>query len=328
MATVVERLSPDSLPAGELSRLQVEVGHDGLGRPVRLPVLAVRGRKPGPVFGITAVVHGNELNGIPVIQKLVRSLDPSTLRGTVVAVVVVNVPGYLANEREFLNSWDLNHHFPGKPRGNSAQVYVHRFMDRLVQHFDVLVDLHTASFGRVNSLYIRADMREDLTAQMAYLHRPQIIVHNPPNDKTLRGRAHALGIPAITVEIGNPQRYQGDFIKRTIQGVRATMASQGMLKKRPLAAGPAPVLCRRSDWMYTEGGGLLEVFPKVTDAVKKGERIAELVDPWGDRLAEYTAPVDGVILGKSVNPVAPTGARIVHLGRVATDQDGFVKRQT
>jgi predicted deacylase len=325
--TQLEALIPEALPAGRVSKLQVELGHDGLGRPLRVPVLAARGERPGPVFGITAAVHGNELNGVPVIQQLFRKLDPTALRGTLIACVVVNIPGYLANERQFLGAWDLNHAFPGRPRGNSVQVYAHRFTERIVRHFDVLVDLHTASFGRVNSLYVRADMTQELTARMAYLQRPQIIVHNPPNDRTLRGRAEQLGIPAITVEIGNPQRYHGDFIKRTLQGLRSVLADQHMVRQRRLTPGPEPVLCRRSDWLFTQAGGLLEVFPQVTERVTKGQRIAELLDPWGDLIAEHHAPGDGVVIGKSVNPVAPTGARVLHLGRIAEPDDPrFIRR--
>lgn len=327
-ATIVDVLDPEALPVGELSKLQVAIGHDGLGRPMRMPVLAARGAKPGPVFGITAAVHGNELNGIPVVQKLLHRLDLTQLRGTVVGVVVVNVPGYLAHERQFMGSWDLNHQFPGKPKGNSAQIYVHRLVHRVISRFDVMVDLHTASFGRVNSLYIRADMTDPRTAGMAYRVRPEIIVHNPPNDKTLRGHASSLGIPSITVEIGNPQRYQDTYIKRTLRGIRAVMANEGMIRSRSSAVPAEPVLCRSSSWLYTDSGGLLEVFPRVTDKVARRERIAELRDPWGDLVAEFRAPSDGVVIGHSVNPVAPTGARILHLGRLADPEDPrFVRRE-
>mgnify|MGYP002630506254 CR=1 FL=1 len=325
-ATTIDELVLEELPPG-LSKLQLELGQDGLGRSIRLPVLAVRGTRPGPVVGITAALHGNELNGIPVVQRLLRSLDPTALRGTVVGVTVVNVPGFLTNERNFQGTWDLNHLFPGKARGNAAEAYVHRFIQRVIRRFDVLVDLHTASFGRVNSLYVRADMTTKETARMSYLMRPQIIVHNPPNDRTLRGHACKLGIPAITVEIGNPQRYHGDFIGRTQQGVRAVLADLKMVRARPLAPGPEPVLCRKSEWIYTDSGGLLQVFPSVTELVAKGAPLAELVDPWGDVTAQYVAPYDAVVVGRSVNPVSPTGARIAHLGRLADPDDPrFVRR--
>jgi len=195
----------EDFPRGELSRLYIDLVANGLAQDILLPLLVARGKKNGPVFGLTAAVHGNELNGIRVIHDLMHRLDPRHLRGTVVALVVVNAPGLHRHQREFVDGSDLNHIFPGRHDGNVAQTYAHRVLDRIVSRFDYLVDLHTASFGRVNSVYVRADMTTVTTATMAYLQRPQIIVHNPPSDYTLRGAAMDLGIPAITLEIGDPQ---------------------------------------------------------------------------------------------------------------------------
>lgn len=318
-AQLTDRLDLDALPRGQISRLRLELVHDGLGRPVRLPVLVARGQRPGPTFGITAAVHGNELNGIPVIHGLLSQLQLSSLRGTVVAVVAVNVPGVLMRQRAFPDGRDLNHLFPGRPDGSASEVYAHRLLDRVVRHFDLHVDLHTASFGRVNSLYVRADMTDPIAAQMAYLQRPQIIVHNPPWDRTLRGAASAAGIPSITVEIGNPHRFQRDYIKRSRVGLRAVLAQAGMVTMRPVGPGDPPVVCLRSAWLHTEHGGLLEVFPHVTENVGESEVIANLTSVYGDLVREYRSPVDGVVIGKSVDPVAETGARIAHIGVLAPD---------
>ncbi|WP_146658770.1 succinylglutamate desuccinylase/aspartoacylase family protein [Enhygromyxa salina] len=319
-ATVVERFEPEEWPAGQISRLLLQLAHDGLSRPIELPVLVARGAKPGPILGLTAALHGNELNGIPVIRRLFERLDPKTLRGTVVGVIVVNVPGYLNHERGY-GQWDLNHMFPGNPRGNAASVYVSRLVDRLVRRLNLLVDLHTASVGRVNSLYVRADMTNPEAARIAYLQRPQIIVHNPPSDMTLRGAAAELGIPAVTVEIGNPQRFHSDYIKRTLTGLRAVLADQHMIRTRAVKLGPPPVLCERSYWTYTDHGGLLEVSPEVTEHVEAGQTVARLTTPFGDLIAEYAVPEAGVVVGHSVNPVAETGARILHVGVPAVDGD-------
>ncbi|PRQ07857.1 succinylglutamate desuccinylase/aspartoacylase family protein [Enhygromyxa salina] len=319
-ATVVERFEPEELPAGQISRLLLQLAHDGLSRPIELPVLVARGAKPGPILGLTAALHGNELNGIPVIQRLFERLDPKTLRGTVVGVIVVNVPGYLNHERGY-GQWDLNHMFPGNPKGNAAAVYVSRLVDRLIRRLNLLVDLHTASVGRVNSLYVRADMTNPEAARIAYLQRPQIIVHNPPSDMTLRGAAAELGIPAVTIEIGNPQRFHSDYIKRTLTGLRAVLADQRMTRHRTVSLGPAPVLCERSHWIYTDHGGLLEVFPEVTEHVEAGQTIARLTTPFGDLIGEYATRESGVVVGHSVNPVAETGARILHVGVPASEGD-------
>lgn len=317
-ARLVEALDVSSLPTGAISRLLIEVAHDPLGGALRLPVLVARGRRPGPVFGMTAALHGDELNGLPVIHRLFRRLDVSKLKGTLVAVAVVNLPGFFARTR-FLAGVDPNHQFPGDQAGSLPRVYAHRLVDRVVRHLEYLVDMHTASVGRVNSLYIRADLGTPMAERMARLQRPQIILDDPPSDKTLRGCADELGIPAITVEIGNPQRFQPVFVKRAVAGMRAVLSDVGMLPKRSIGELPDPIVCHRSNWLYTDHGGLLEVFPKVVDRVEEGQPIARLTNVFGDVIREYRAPWSGVIIGKSVDPVAETGARLVHLGEIVED---------
>ncbi len=320
-------LDIERLPVGAVSRVHIEVVGDGLGTDILVPVLVARGAKAGPTFGITAAVHGNELNGISAIQALFENLDLRQLRGTIVGVTAINVPGLHNHQREFVDGMDLNKLFPGKPHGNVAQVYAHRIVQRIVRQFDYLVDLHTASFGRINSLYVRADMLHPQAARMAYLQRPEIIVHNPASDHTLRGTAMDLGIPAITVEIGDPQRFQPNYIRSSRTGLKRVLADAHMVPKMRVAEGPEPVICDTSYWLFTDRGGLLEVLPKPTERVTKGERIAILRNAFGDVIREYCAPEDGIVVGKSVNPVGQTGARILHLGIVAPDDHLYLRRE-
>jgi predicted deacylase len=320
-ARVVNKIEPTECAPGAITLLQVEMIETGLSSPLRIPALVARGRKDGPVFGLTAAIHGNELNGIPVVHQLIRSLDLTRLRGCVVGVPVLNIPGLLTQRRTFNDGRDLNHLFPGVQGGHASQLYVHRILERIISPMDVLVDLHTASFGRVNSLYIRADMTEPGAARMAYLQRPQIIVHNPPADGTLRGAAQDLGIPAITVEIGDPQRFQRELIRQTLSGLRAVLADRGMIPRRQRTMGGLPLLCSHSYWQYTDRGGLLEVLPRVTEQLKKDQPVARLNDIYGEPICEYTAAEDGVVIGHAVNPIAQTGARIIHLGVLASADD-------
>ena len=322
-AYVVNELNLEQWPQAACSRLLVDLINDGLGRTLRLPVMVGRGKHPGPILGLTAALHGNELNGIPVIHRLFETLDLKALRGTVVGVIVVNVPAYLNNARTFDDRTDMNHVMPGKPNGSIAEIYAHRFVNRIVRNFEYLIDLHTASFGNINSLYVRADMTNEVTAKMAYLQRPQIILHNEPSDRTLRGTAMDLGIPAITVEIGDPQVFQLRHIKASLSGVRRVMSEIGMLPRRTVSAGPPPVLCESSDWIYADQGGLLEVLPKPTELVEAEQVIAQQRNIFGEVIGQYRAPRRGIVIGKSVNPVAQTGARILNLGAIATPDNHF-----
>ncbi len=317
----VDSLQLEALPTGRETRLLVELGRDALGQPMEVPVVVLRGKRDGPVMGLTAALHGNELNGIRVLHELLDRLDAKTLRGTIVAVLVANPPGLLREQRTFRDGRDLNHLMPGRADGNEAELWAHRLLERLISQLDYLIDLHTASFGRVNSLYIRADMTDPIAAKMSYLLRPQLILHNPPHDSTLRGAAMGQGIPSITVEIGDPHVFQEELIKRSITGLRAILGELGFVPRRSLAAGLEPILCARSRWLFTDMGGLLRVFPKLLQSVEAGEQVARQCDVFGDDVCEYVAPESGVVIGKSTNPVSPSGARILHLGIEATQEE-------
>ena len=313
----VDSLEIESLPTGQFSRLFIEIVENGIGRPIQVPVVVARGKKPGPIFGVTAALHGNELNGIPVIHRLLQRVNLKTLRGTIVCVIAANMPGLLAEQREFSDGQDLNHIMPGKPHGKISQVYAYNLVDRITQHFDFLIDLHTASQGRVNSLYVRADLKQRITAQMAFLLNPQIIVHNPPSDYTLRGTAAEAGKPAITVEICDPQKFQRDPISRTIKGIRRILTHIGMVPSRSYSQqvkAKPPVLCRNSYWILAERGGMMRCVPKLAERFAKGDVIATQVNIFGDTIKEYLAPEDGIVVGHCVNPIGQTGARILHLG--------------
>jgi predicted deacylase len=313
VATHVQDLDLESLAPGQ-HRLRLALAEDGTSACIRVPVHVIKGHQPGPVVGITAAIHGNEVNGIPTIHRLYRRLNAKQLQGTVVAAAPVNLPGFLRNQREFSDGKDLNRLFPGNPDGYESQVYADAVLQRLVRHFEYLLDLHTASFGRINSFYIRADMTRARTAELARVIRPQIIVHNKSGDGTLRAAAEDLGIHAITVEIGNPQRAQGKLVRCSSIGLRQALEHLGMVDPDEESPRDESVECARSYWLYTDGGGILEVFPDLRDTVSKGRPVAQLLNEWGEVHRTYEAPTDGIVVGLATNPVAQTGSRILHLG--------------
>lgn len=310
----IKQLDIDQIQEPGLYRFWLELASDGMGRPIEIPILIAKGIEEGPVVGLTAAVHGNELNGIPVIQRLFRELDVEQMKGIVVGVPIVNAPSLLRKRRRFLDGTDLNHIMPGKEDGTVSQIYAWRFVDKVLNQFDYLVDLHTASNGRVNSYYIRADMSDEVVRKMALLQNAQIIVHNPPNDKTLRGTAGELDIPAITLEVGDPNMFQKGMIRDGMTGIHNLLSWLNVTDYEIEENDSETVLCKRSYWIYTDEGGMLQVYPKVTQMVEKGERIATLRNVFGDVLKEYFAPEAGVVIGKSTSPVNQTGGRILHLG--------------
>ena len=248
------------------------------------------------------------------IQRLFQQVDVKQLHGIIVGVPIVNIPAILRRQRQFIDGKDLNHIMPGKPDGDVSEVYAYRLFHKIIRHFNYLVDLHTASVGRINSYYIRADMDKPETAMMANLQNAQIIVHNPPRDGTLRGAADALGIPAITIEVGDPSTFQRGMIRSSLTGIHNLLHHHGFTLG-DIEQGQIPaIVCRKSQWLYTDAGGILRVYPEIVESVKRGQRIASISNIYGDMIKEYFAQENGVVIGKSVNPICPTGGRILHLG--------------
>ena len=313
-ATVITHLDVAHTKPGTIGKYMLHIVTDGMGIPTYIPIVVVRGLHEGPVVGLTAAVHGNELNGLPVIHRLVKNLDPKLMKGTVVGVPGVNMPSLVRSQRRFIDGVDLNHIMPGKPNGTESEVYAYRIVDRIVRHFDYLFDLHTASTGRVNSYYIRADMSDPVVKKMALHQLAQIIVHNPPGDGTLRGAADDLNIPAITVEVGDPSKFQRGVIRSTATGIMNFLIDLGLIDGELETGLVETVLCQRSYWIYTDTGGLLSVHPKITDKVAAGDVIATLNNSFGDEIRKYYAPEDGIVIGHSISPLCQTGGRILHLG--------------
>ena len=303
-------------------RIWLEMIDDGMSRPVAVPVIIVRGEKPGPVLGLISAIHGNELNGIKIIQEIVEEIDEKQFQGTLIAIPGINGISIPQDRRRFVDDEDLNRIFPGKEKGNRSQQYAWQINKKILSKLDYLVDMHTASFGRENSLYVRATLKNDTIDQMARLQDADIILNSDglpsANEqagatRTLRAEAMLKGIPCITVEYGNPQVYQPEMIRRGKTGILNTMSWLNMIDKQ-IDPPNEPVLCKRSYWVYVEEGGFLEVRVDLKQKLKKGDLIAVMRNPFGDILKEYHCPEDGIVIGKSSNPINMNGGRIIHLG--------------
>ena len=307
-------LNLDELEKGERHHLHVHLTDNALGVPWRIPVIVLKGSKPGPVLGITAAVHGDELNGISTIFKLTKDISPEELSGTLVMVPICNVPGYIKKQRFFDDETDLNRIMPGKPEGKTSAMYAHQFTHKIIKKFNMLLDLHTASHGRVNTLYLRADLETEETRTLAFLQNPRIIVQKYDEEGTLRGWANDNGIPGITIEIGNPNAFQHTLIDETLDGILNTLKHYKMIDGEVEDMVTDATVCDHSYWIYSKRGGIVDVLPGLTEKVEKGEVIAKIYDVFGQVKEEVIADKDGFVIGKNINPNCDAGTRILHLG--------------
>lgn len=310
-----DELKLSSLAKGQVHHVHIHIPGSPFGNPWKVPVIVARGLKDGPVLGVTAAIHGNELNGMSTIFKLFRNIKPEKLAGTLIAVPICNVPGYLLKQRYYSDGEDLNRKMPGNEFGKKpSEVYNYYLTSKIIKQFDYLLDLHTASSGKINSLYIRADLEDPKCRMLANLQNPQIIVQKYDEEGTLRSWANSQNIPTITIEIGNPNIFQQDLIDDTLEGITNTMRSLKMIPGKVKNHTEDSVICSSSFWIFSRVGGVIDVLPALTKKLKKGDLVARVYNVFGEIVEEILSPKDGVVIGKNTSPSCEAGSRILHLG--------------
>ncbi len=309
-------IKPEDFAPSTRVDLHIPLSMNSLGVPLSVPFIIIRGRSAGPTLGLSAAIHGDELNGIRIIHALLDSIDPSRLSGALICCPVANVPSFEAGQRLFPEvRRDLNHVFPGKADGTAAQQYARAFMGAFLPSLTHLIDIHTASEGRTNSFYVRADLHAPSAREMALKLEPELVLHGRSGDGTLRNAARRRGVAAVTMEAGNPDEFQGRMIKLGTKGIRRVMASLGMISSKSKSTPrETPVICGTSRWLRAHAGGLLETRFGLLDQVSKGQVLGAVIDPFGHEQETLIAPTAGVVIGMSRSPLAVPGTRFCHLG--------------
>ncbi|RNC92852.1 MAG: peptidase M14 [Allomuricauda sp.] len=321
-AQLLDSIHLTALEPGKVHRFWLQIGEDEFNNPIKVPVLVAKGAHEGQTLGLTAAIHGNEVNGIAIIHNLFHTMDISKLKGTVLAIPGLNPQGISRQQREFMDGQDLNRIFPGKAKGNRSEQMAHQISQKIIPLFDYHVDLHTASFGRINTLYGRGDMDDKTLAQMLRSLQPDIIVSNKGNPSfgsskamTMRAFAISKGVHSITMEYGNPQVFQNEMIERGSKGLIDLLISLKFLNGET-SEEKRPIVCSKSYWLFTDKGGWLEVLVDLNQELSEGQDIAILRNAFGEVLETYKSPEAGIVIGKSTNPVNLNGGRIIHLGIV------------
>jgi hypothetical protein len=285
---------------------------------VSTPVLVLNGAFPGPTLCLTAAVHGDELNGIEMVRRVMHDLDPAKLSGAVIGVPIVNVQGFRRGSRYLPDRRDLNRYFPGNPNGSAAARIAHSFFANVVSHCDALVDLHTGSFERANLPQIRADLRNPDVVTLTQGFGSMVILHSTPAAGTLRHAATRAGIPAVTLEAGGPSQLELNEVKLGVKGIETLVNTLGMIRKRRLWGEPEPVYYR-SSWVRADNGGILLADVSLGSSVRKGDILGTITDPMNNARTEVLSPYAGRIIGMARNQVVMPGFAAFHVG-IETDE--------
>ncbi|MCI1709157.1 MAG: succinylglutamate desuccinylase/aspartoacylase family protein [Chiayiivirga sp.] len=236
-------LDNEVLP-GASARLEWNASMSFAGGEVISPITVVHGTRPGPVLCLTAAIHGDELNGVEIVRRVVNAIQPGQLGGTVIGVPIVNLFGFSRNSRYLPDRRDLNRFFPGSRYGSIASRIAQSFFSSVVTHCDALVDFHTGSFDRSNLPQVRADLTLPEVQEFTRGFGATTVLHSDGSKGMLRVAATQAGIPSVTFEVGGPGQLQPDEIGHGVQAIQTLMHKLGMTPRPPDVGGAATVLLR------------------------------------------------------------------------------------
>jgi len=287
---------------------------------VSLPVHIIRAKKPGPTIFISAAVHGDELNGIEIIRRLLMLKSFKLTSGTLIAVPMVNVYGVVNLSRYMPDRRDLNRCFPGSPKGSLAGRVAHIFLTQIVKHCDYGIDLHTGAIHRSNLPQIRADLSDPETKELALIFNAPVVLNSNLVDGSLREAAVKNNTKVLLYEAGEALRFDEFSIRLGIKGILNVLGHLNMVKKQPAKRTKTnPFIANSSSWLRANASGIVNHERQLGDRVKKGDLLAEIGSPYGEIINVVEATRAGIIIGKQNIPLVQEGEAMYHIAYFSED---------
>ncbi|MES9812412.1 MAG: succinylglutamate desuccinylase/aspartoacylase family protein [Candidatus Thiodiazotropha sp.] len=286
--------------------------------PLTMPIRVWRGKKDGPILFVSAAIHGDELNGVEIIRRLLNQKALSRLRGTLITIPIVNVYGVIQHSRYLPDRRDLNRNFPGHERGSLAGRLANLFMKEIVANATHGIDLHTGAIHRNNLPQIRANMDDDVTSSLAHAFGVPLLINSQLRDGSLRGAAAEYGIPMLLYEAGEALRFDEVSIRAGVKGIINVMRSLGML---PAIRGRTkksyePIVASSTSWIRAPESGIFRAIVPLGSRVKREQLLGVIASPFGDQEFEVKAAFGGIVIGRTSLPLTNEGDALFHIARV------------
>ena len=280
-----------------------------------MPVHVLHGRKTGPRLFVSAAIHGDELNGVEIIRRLVKMKRLQRLRGTLVAVPVVNVYGFIKQSRYLPDRRDLNRFFPGSEKGSLTSQLADLVVEEIVQTSAYGIDLHAGSNHRINLPQIRANLGDPETRELAMAFKAPVVIDAPAKDGSLRQVAADMKIPLLLYEAGESLRFDELSIKAGIRGILWVMENIGMLSRRGTGSGLEPLVAETTTWVRAPASGIFQNRVRLGKRVGKNTILGKIADPFGSEETEVRATCNGMVIGSLNLPLVHQGDALFHIAQ-------------
>lgn len=312
------RIGNREIAPGKVEDVSLTITTMATGYDSHLALRVIHGARPGPVVFVSAAIHGDEVIGTPVVQRLAREIDAATLTGTVILVPAANIFGFLNHTRYLPDRRDLNRSFPGHEKGSLAGQLAHVFFSEVVSRSNLGIDIHSAAVHRYNLPQVRIAAGNPQLVELAMAFGAPVIIEAPLREGSLRALAREHGVDMLLLEAGEALRFDDLSIETGTAGVLRVLAHIGMIDADDgLTEVGIPARSNKTQWVRSTRGGVAHMAKTSGDPVREGDLLAMIAGLLGEDPAPVFSPIDGIVIGHATLPVVHQGDALFHIASVA-----------
>ncbi len=305
------QINGEKIGPGEDRKLNLQIARLPTYTNIDLPVRVIRSENPGPVVLLTGGLHGDEINGIEIVRRLVSNKLLKLERGSVVAIPLMNIYGFIQNVRGVPDGKDINRSFPGSKSGSLAKLVAYTMMKKIIPIIDVGIDFHTGGSSRANLPQVRCVLNIEKNLELAKAFAPPVILHSGLIDKSFRKAAYKKGKHILVYETGESLRFDSNGIQEGINGTLRLLKHLKMVKEAP--EPHQSEIYENSDWIRASFAGLYQSKLKLGDWVENQSTIGSITDPFGNEKKPLKSKLEGRVIGINNCPVVHKGDALLHI---------------
>ena len=290
--------------------------------PVSMSVHVLHGRRPGPTLFVSAAIHGDEVIGVEIVRRLLKMDRLKAMKGTLLAIPIVNSFGFMNHSRYLPDRRDLNRSFPGSEKGSLASRLANIFMKEIVLRSDYGIDLHSAAIHRTNLPQIRVIPTKPETMALAEAFGAPLTLASRIRPGSLREAAQNHGVDILLYEAGEGLRFDEFAVRAGVSGVLRVMQHLGMIASRGTTSKkPKTIHSNASSWLRSPAGGLLRTYKDIGQEVNAGDLLGVVSDPFGEVETEIIVKYGGLLIGRTHLPIVNEGDGLFHIAQIKKSID-------
>lgn len=298
---------------GEFKEININIARLPSHTQIDTPIYVYRASQPGPTLALMAGMHGDEINGMEIVRRMLEQGHNHVKRGSVICMPIVNVYGFLNYSREVPDGKDINRSFPGTKGGSLAARVAWHVTHDIIPNIDVGIDFHTGGAMRENYPQVRCVMKEEMNVELANAFHAPFTLDAPFRPHSLRLTAAKKGKHIIVYEGGESMRLDKDAIEEGVNGTLRLMKHLKMIDEAPAPKIENKIIWS-SSWVRARNAGLFQSTIACGDLIERNQVVGTLTDPFGEFKEKIKSPATGYVVGLNNNPVVNAGDALVHIG--------------